>query len=134
MSQKFFWKNVSRFGNNYSNFGQTIIDIRPQYEPISKNPSRGWRLWKDWFFTLLTFFAPLIFLIHDIWKIDQKVTGAKKVIVVKNLSFHACEPCEEIFEIHSYYGFLFLTIFWNFEFLFPNGETFFQNIFWLLSL
>ena len=46
-----------------------------------------------------TFLAQAIFLIHDILKKDPKMTGAKKLIEVKNKLFHAHLPCEGIFEI-----------------------------------
>ena len=110
------------------------MKIRLQSEWISKIPSCGWRSWKNWFFTFSTFLAPAIFLIHDVWKNDQKVTGTKKVLILKNLSFHAYWSCKGIFEISSYYGLLFLTVLWNFEFLFQIGEIFFQKNFWLKSL
>ena len=54
-------------------------------------------------FLLLRFFlVPAIFSIHEILKKDQKITGAKKVTKVKNRLFHACQPCQEIFEIYLY--------------------------------
>ena len=56
---------------------------------------------------LNNFFAPAIFLIHDNLKKDQKRTGAKKVTKVKNRLFHACQPCEGIFEIYLYWGLIF---------------------------
>ncbi len=37
------------------------------------------------------------------------MTGAKKVILVKSQFFHACQPREEIFEIRSYCGLIFMT-------------------------
>ena len=57
---------------------------------------------KKLIFTLMTVFAPAIFLIHEILKNDQKMTGAKKVAKIENQLFHACQPCEGIFEISSY--------------------------------
>ena len=54
------------------------------------------------FFTLMTFFTPAIFSIHEILKNDQKMTGAKKVVKVENQLFDACQPCKGIFEICSY--------------------------------
>ena len=87
-AKMFFWKNVSPFGNNCSKFGQTIMKIRPQYVQMSKIILRGWRAWKNWFFSFTTFLAPAIFLIHDILKMDQKMTGAKKLIEVKGLHIH----------------------------------------------
>ena len=50
----------------------------------------------------MTFLDPVIFLIHEILKKDQKVTGSKKFIRVKNQFFHARQPCKGIFEIRSY--------------------------------
>ena len=134
MSQNIFWKNVSPFGNYCSKFDQTIMKIRHQYIQMSKIILRGWRAWKNWFFSFTTFLAPAIFLIHDILKMDQKMTGAKKLIEVKNKLFHAHLPCEGIFEIHPYWGLIFWLFFQKFEQLFPNGETFFQKNFWLKSL
>ena len=52
----------------------------------------------------------------------------------QNILFHAYLPCEGIFEIHPYWGLIFWLFFQKFEQLFPNGETFFQKIFWLKSL
>ena len=127
-------KNVSLIGNNCSKFRQTVVKIRPQYEWILKIPSRGWRAWKNWFLTLMTFLAPVIFSIHEILKKDQKMTGAKKVVKVKNQLFYACPPCEEIFEIYSYWGLIFELFSQNFEQLFPNFDRLFQKNFWLKSL
>ena len=38
------------------------------------------------------------FLIPEILKNDQKLTGAKKVKILKNQLLHACQPCESFFE------------------------------------
>ena len=46
------------------------------------------------------------------------MTGAKKVVKVKNQFFHARQPREEIFEIRSYRGLIFTTVWLNFEHLF----------------
>ena len=54
------------------------------------------------FFTFTMFMAPAIFSILEILKKAQKMTGAKKVVKVKNQLFYACPPCEGIFEIYSY--------------------------------
>ena len=86
---------------------------------------------KKLIFQFYNFFGSGHFLIHDILKMDQKMTGAKKLIEVKNKLFHAHLPCEGIFEIHPYWGLIFWLFFQKFEQLFPNGETFFQKIFWL---
>ena len=51
---------------------------------------------------------------------DQKVTGAKKVVLAKNQFFHACQPREEIFEICSYCGLIFVIAARNFNELFKN--------------
>ena len=32
---------------------------------------------------------------------DQKMTGSKKVVIIKNQFFNARQPREEIFEIHA---------------------------------
>ena len=62
------------------------------------------------------------------------MTGAKKVKILKNQFIHVHQPRKDIFEILSYCGLFFMTIFWNFEFLFQNGGTFFQKKFGLKSL
>ena len=62
------------------------------------------------------------------------MTGAKKVKILKNQFLHACQPHKGIYEIRSYCGIFFMTVFWNFEFLFQNNGTFFQKIFCLKSL
>ena len=67
-------------------------------------------------------------------KNDQKLTGAKKIKILKNQLLHAGQPHEEIFEFYSCSGLIFMTDFWNFEQLFQDGETFFQKNFWLKSL
>ena len=55
------------------------------------------------------------------------MTGAKKLIEIKNKLFYARLPCEGIFEIHPYWGLIFWLFFQKFEQLFLNGETFFQK-------
>ena len=129
LSKKKFSKNVSKLGNNSSKFRESVVKIRPQYDRISKIPSRGWQAWKNWFLTFMIFLAPVIFSIHEILKKYQKMTGFKKVIKVENQVFHAWQPREEIFEIQSYWGLIFTTDSLNFEELFPSFETFFQNFF-----
>ena len=46
-----------------------------------------------------TFFGSSHLLIHEILKNDQKLTGAKKVKILKNQLLHACLPRE----IFSYF-------------------------------
>ena len=58
---------------------------------------------------------------------DQKMTGAKKVTFMKNQFIRGCQPRKEILEFHSCSGFIFITEFWNFEFLFENNGTSFQK-------
>ena len=111
MSQIFFWKNVSLIWNNCSKFRQRVVKIRPQYEWISKILSPGWQVWRNWFLTLLTFLAPVIFLIHEILKKDQKMTGSKNFIGIKNQLFHAHQPLKEIFEIPWQQGHFSRTVF-----------------------
>ena len=48
-------------------------------------------------FTLTTFLASAIFLIHEILKTDQKMAGAKKVITIESQFFHTRQSREEIF-------------------------------------
>ena len=62
------------------------------------------------------------------------MTGAKKVVSVKNELFHAHQPREGIFEIYSYRGLIFELFSQNFELLFPNFDGFFQKYFWPKSL
>ena len=78
--------------------------------------------------------APII--LWSIFKdlMDQKLTGAKKVTLLKNQFFHARQPREKTFEFCSCCGFIFMTVSLNFEFLFQNNGTFFQKKFWLKSL
>ena len=57
------------------------------------------------------------------------MAGATKVIIGKNQFFHARQPREEIFEIRSYTGLIFTTVYLNFDQLFQD----FKN-FWLKSL
>ena len=125
----YFWKNVSKLGNNSSKFRESVVKIRPQYDWISKIPSRGWQAWKTWFSTLMIFLDSVIF--RYFFKISwiKKMTGAKKVIKVKNQFFHACQPLEGIFEIQSYWGRIFTTYTLNFEELFPSFGTFIQKLF-----
>ena len=80
-------------------------------------------------FYFYTFFGSGHFLIHDILKKDQKMTGAKKIIKAKNHLFYACQPCEGIFEIYEYWCLFFWTFFQNFEFLFASFGKFFKKLF-----
>ena len=57
------------------------------------------------------------------------MTGAKKVIKVKNQFFHARQPRKRIFEIRSKWGLIFTTVCLTFEQLFPISETFFKKNF-----
>ena len=133
MSQKIFWKNVSILGNNSSKFGESVVKIRPRYDRISKIPSQGWQTWKNWFSTLRTFLDPAIFWYFFKISWTEKMTGAQKVVKVKNQFFHARWPREGIFEIRSYRGLIFTTDSLNFEELFLSFDTFFQKIFLLKS-
>ena len=42
------------------------------------------------------FLAPAIFLIREIFKSDQKMAGAKKVVTMKSQFFHIHQPREGI--------------------------------------
>jgi len=42
---------------------------------------------------------------------DQKITGAKKVTLMKNQFIRVCQPREEILEFHSCSGVIFMTEF-----------------------
>ena len=58
------------------------------------------------------------------------MAGAKKVGKTKNHIFHACQPREEIFEIPSYRGLIFMIVclsFYHSE-LFPSD--FYIKIIW----
>ena len=86
------------------------------------------------FHFIRTFLDPAIFWYFFKISWIEKMTGAKKVIKVKNQFFCACQPREGIFEIRSYRGLNFTTDSPNFEELFPSFEAFFQKIFWLKLL
>ena len=89
---------------------------------------------QPYFFTIFTFFTTVIYwsIFQDV--MDQKMTGAKKISLTKNQFFHACQPRGGIFQIGSYCGLSFMIEVWNFDQLFPNGETFFQKKIRLKSL
>ena len=106
------WDSVSNL-----KFRKTSLKIRPRYERISKISSRGWHAWKNWYFTIMNFLAPANFLNHQIWKNDQKLTRATKIVKVKNQLFHACWPYKGIFEIGSCWGLIFRAVFLNFKLL-----------------
>ena len=57
------------------------------------------------------FFGSGHFLIHEILENDQKMTGAKKVVFMKNQFLHTHQPREEIFEFSSCSGFIFMADF-----------------------
>ena len=134
LSQIFFWKNISPFGNKNSKFEKTVISKSPQHELISKIPLHDWQAWKSWFLTIVTFLAPVTF-----WSFFQiswikKMAGAKKFNKAKNQFYHARQPRERILEIRSHWDLIFTTNCLNFEELFLNFETCFQNNFGLKSL
>ena len=56
------------------------------------------------------FFGPGWFLTIFSDLMDQKMAGAKKVVIIKNQFFHARQACEGIFEICSHWCCIF-TIF-----------------------
>ena len=66
---------------------------------------------KKLIFYLSNFFGSGHFLIHEVLKNDQKLTGAKKVKMLKNQLHHAHQPREEIFEFCSCSGLIFMTDF-----------------------
>ena len=66
---------------------------------------------KELNFQLSNFFGSGHFLIHTILKNDQKLTETKKVKILKNQLLHACQPRKGIFEIFSYCGLFFMTVF-----------------------
>ena len=53
--------------------------------------------------------APVIFWSFFKDLMDQKMTGAKKVTLMKNQFFRARQPREEILEFCSCSGFIFMT-------------------------
>ena len=67
---------------------------------------------------ILTFLVPVTFgsLFKDF--MDQKIAGAKKIILSKNQFFHARQPREEIFEFRSCCGLIFMAVFGHFDQLF----------------
>ena len=66
---------------------------------------------KKLIFRKSNFFGSGHFLIHEILKNDQKMTGAKKVKILKNQLLHACAPRVKFFEFCSCCGFIFMTDF-----------------------
>ena len=54
------------------------------------------------FFGTYDFLAPVIFWPIFLDIMDQKMARSKKVVIIKNLFFHARQPREGIFEICSY--------------------------------
>ena len=63
------------------------------------------------------------FLIPEILKNDQKLTGAQNVTFTKNQFFHTRQPPEIFFEFCSCSGFIFMTDFCNFTRLLLNFVT-----------
>ena len=97
LSQRFFWKNVSPFRNNCSNFWKNSQKIRPHYGWISKIPSHGRWAWKNLFLTSISFFPQVIF--WSLFKISKKWLQPKKLQNLKNQFLHEHQPCERFFEI-----------------------------------
>ena len=123
LSQEFFenmfqvWNNCSKFRENSSGKKASVwTDFRNSFMWLTGI--------KKWFLTFLDLVIYWSFL-----KISwiKKMTRIKKVIKVKNQFFHARQPREGTFKIHSYWGLIFTTVFLNFEQLFRIGETFFQK-------
>ena len=52
-------------------------------------------------FGTFDFLAPVIFWPIFLDLMDQKMARSKKVVIIKNQFFHACQPREGIFEIRS---------------------------------
>ena len=89
-------------------------------EAMAKNSKNAMPFWKDFknSFARLTgmkkltfyfnnFFDSGHFSIHEIWKKDQKMTGVKKVIIMKNYFFHTRQPHERIFKIPWHRRYIF---------------------------
>ena len=75
----------------------------------------------------MTFLDPVIFLIHEILKKDQKVTGSKNSLESKISFFMPVNHLKEFLKsVHTkaFFPELFSQ---NFEQLFQIGETFFQK-------
>ena len=64
---------------------------------------------KKLIFDVKNFFGSGYFLAFFPDLMDQKMAGAKKVVIVKNQFFHACQPRKGIFEIHSHRSCNFVT-------------------------
>ena len=82
---------VTKFSNNPVKFQESVMKIKPEHEQNLKISLGGWWAWKNWFFVKVTFWAPVIFWSLRSWKNDQKLTGAKKVKMLKNQLLHACQ-------------------------------------------
>ena len=72
---------------------------------------------KKLIFHFNNFFGSGHFSIHEFWKNDQKMAGAKKVVKMKYQFFYACQPREVIFEIHAHSCSIFLIFGWSFKWL-----------------
>ena len=66
--------------------GETVMKLQHCCEWISKIPLHGWWPWKNWSFVLTKSFGSVYFLTYFSDLMDQKMAGAKKVVILKNLS------------------------------------------------
>ena len=131
-------------GVTMPNFGKKFAKLRQceQFEVqenSSENKASVWTNFKNFFawltgmkkliFYFYKFLAPAIILIHQNLKNDQKMTRAKFFVKVNNQLFHACQPCDGIFEIRSYWAIIFSAVFLNFKLLtlFHFCEFFAEN-------
>ena len=89
-----------------------------QVEVLSQNCENKALVSTDFkiFFVWLTGMKQLFFLYFDFFGsgqdlMDQKMTGAKKVTLMKNHFCHARQPREEFFEFCSFPDFIFMADF-----------------------
>ena len=76
-----------------------------------KNPFVWLTGMKKLIFDCTNIFGSGHFSIYEIWKKDLKMAGSKKVVIIKNLFFHACQPRKGIFEIYPLLGCFLMTSF-----------------------
>ena len=98
---KKFLKKVRPFWNKNSKFQKSVMKIKPEHEQNSKISVGGWLAQKIWFFVKVTFLAPVIFWSMRSWKLYQKMTGAKKVSLMKNQFCHAYQPHKIWIFVHA---------------------------------
>ena len=99
---KFFWKKIPLSWNKNSKFQKTVIQKSPQYERISKNSLPGWQAWRNWLFSIFTFFGSGQFLINFSRCHRSKNDQIQKSYFNEKSVFSRLSTSRIIFEIHSY--------------------------------